>query len=128
MTNNNENFYKITGMDIMDAEDNVSLLIKFNPEHNVFKGHFPDQPVVPGVCLIEIITDCLSGLMRMPCKLVESDYIKFLKPIIPNTADTYTLNIALHKLSVDEVIVEAIINIYSTKYLKFKGIFSRLSA
>ena len=128
MTNNNENFYKITGMDIMDAEDNVSLLIKFNPEHNVFKGHFPDQPVVPGVCLIEIITDCLSGLMRMPCTLVESDYIKFLKPIIPNTTDTYTLNIALHKLSVDEVIVEAIINIYSTKYLKFKGIFSRLSA
>ncbi len=128
MTSGKDNFYKITGMDIIDDPNNVNLLIKFNPEHNVFRGHFPDQPVVPGVCLIEIITDCLSGLSRMPCMLVESDYIKFLKPIIPNTTDTYTLNIALHKLSVDEVSVEAIINIYSTKYLKFKGIFSRLSA
>lgn len=114
-------------MDIMDNPDNVNLLIKFDPEHDIFKGHFPDQPVVPGVCLVELITDCLSGLSNMPCKLVESEYIKFLKPIIPNNDDSFTLNISISRLNTDEVSAEASIYVYSTKYLKFKGKFTRIS-
>lgn len=29
--------------------------IDINPAHEVFKGHFPDNPVMPGVCMMQII-------------------------------------------------------------------------
>ena len=126
MTNKSDNFYQIAGVDFIDDPDNIKLMIKFNPNHKIFEGHFPGQPVVPGVCLIEIITDCVSGLANYPCKLIDSEYIKFLKPIIPNENDTYMINIILNKLSPEKIRVESSIFIYNEKFLKFRGMFAPL--
>ena len=28
--------------------------VEIDPTHPIFEGHFPDQPVLPGVCMVQI--------------------------------------------------------------------------
>ena len=42
------------------AQNGSSYSIRFNAEHPVFAGHFPNYPIVPGACLVQIAEDLLS--------------------------------------------------------------------
>ncbi len=36
--------------------------ISFNPEHNIYKGHFPGLPITPGVCQVKWVKDVICGV------------------------------------------------------------------
>lgn len=49
-----ENFYKIIHR--KEREDGKrEIEIELNPGHALYQGHFPGQPVVPGVCTLQMI-------------------------------------------------------------------------
>ena len=43
------NFYKVTHSEHINETDWV-VQVMLNPQHAIYNGHFPQQPVVPGVC------------------------------------------------------------------------------
>ena len=45
--------------DIEAHENEYGCRIVFNAAHDIFKGHFPGQPVVPGVCMMEMVKELL---------------------------------------------------------------------
>lgn len=59
--------------------------IQLNKEHPIFKGHFPRDPIVPGVLLLSILKDLIQESIDekgdFQFKFIRS--LKFLKPIIP---------------------------------------------
>ena len=60
-----------------------TFIAKIEPSHKIFEGHFPQNPVVPGVCTMAMIKDCCSHLLS---RTVRYDYVKevkFLSAIIP---------------------------------------------
>ena len=46
-------FYTIS--DLQTEEFSISCKATFNKDHDIFNGHFPGQPVVPGVCMMQMI-------------------------------------------------------------------------
>ena len=42
------NFYKVTHSEHINETDRV-VQVMLNPQHAIYNGHFPQQPVVPGV-------------------------------------------------------------------------------
>lgn len=78
-----------------EIEDNRALFaIRLNREHSIYSGHFPGDPITPGVCVVQIATDLFSHLMKKECTLITAKNVKFLNIIKPTEHDTinYELN------------------------------------
>ena len=65
----------------------------FSANDNFFRGHFPEQPVVPGVILVEMMAQTAAALIAYSIKdetfdkivyLMNIDNTKFRKPVFPN--------------------------------------------
>ena len=68
------------------AENNAVLQVpvKINIHHPIFKGHFPGQPVFPGVCMLEMIQEIMETQLERKLRISKGPLIKFLSMIIPD--------------------------------------------
>jgi 3-hydroxyacyl-[acyl-carrier-protein] dehydratase len=110
--------------DLKHSGGEFSANLRFDPDHGIFKGHFPSQPVVPGVTLLYILKDLCSTITCSEVSLVKGTNIKFLNIIDPrDEADllisgTYTVKENNLILLIASIGSDDKINI------KFKGLFS----
>lgn len=76
-------FYKVSKL---DADDNgiYRAITELNKNHPVYDGHFPGNPVVPGVCWVHILKELVSQILQKPVMLFEAGNIKFLYAVNPN--------------------------------------------
>src|SRR6478736_5820709 len=65
------------------SSDSVKAKIEINEHHKIFEGHFPGMPVVPGVCMVQIILEIMETVAGMPVHLTEASSIKFLTVMNP---------------------------------------------
>lgn len=49
-----KDFYKIISLE-NTVDSKYKAVISINEQHDVFKGHFPGNPIMPGVCMMQII-------------------------------------------------------------------------
>lgn len=54
-----------------------------NPDHLIYKAHFPGQPVTPGVCILQMIQELLSEEIGMPLFINKIKNAKFTSMISP---------------------------------------------
>jgi 3-hydroxymyristoyl/3-hydroxydecanoyl-(acyl carrier protein) dehydratase len=60
-----------------------------------FQGHFPGQPLLPGIVQIEIVLFCIKKLLNdETVNIAEILKVKFIKPILPETKITVSLETA----------------------------------
>jgi len=115
-------FFEIINLSTSQDDKCASVQIKLNAAHDIFKGHFPDAPVVPGVCIIQIIKEILSEIIKKDIMLTEADEIKFHNAIVPNINPVLNLDF---KINLSETFVAAIVKITfdETTFCQFKGKF-----
>src|ERR687897_565334 len=62
---------------------NVTATLLINKDHGILKGHFPGQPVVPGVCMMQMIKELVELQTNRDLRISEADNMKFLSIINP---------------------------------------------
>lgn len=65
------------------AEGAVKALLSIDKDHAILKGHFPGQPVVPGVCMMQIVKELVERQTKRNLRLTEAENMKFLSVIDP---------------------------------------------
>lgn len=76
-------FYNIT--DKQQAETGELIYtVRYNATHGVFKGHFPGQPVVPGVFTLQIVHELAEEATGKKLRLTKAGKIKFLNMVVPH--------------------------------------------
>ena len=56
-----------------------------NPDHLIYKAHFPGQPVTPGVCILQMLQELLSVQYDKPLYIRKIKNAKFTSMISPVT-------------------------------------------
>lgn len=75
------NFFTINNKEFSSTEIWAELLI--DADHQIFEGHFPNQPVVPGVCMMQMIKEVLETVIGKKTNLVQGAEMKFMAIINP---------------------------------------------
>lgn len=68
---------------IKQKENGYDIQVTVFAGHRVFDGHFPNQPVVPGVCTLTVIKKALSEACGRPLMFQSIKECKFLSALIP---------------------------------------------
>ncbi|MFH2130718.1 MAG: hypothetical protein ABIK68_10130 [bacterium] len=121
-----DTFYKVSRVTEKN-EQGARLGIRLNPDHPVFQGHFPGNPVTPGVCLIQMLKEIVSDHLQQGVLLTEARQIKFLNILVPDRTVELDLEMTLEPSGSTGVSVKAIISHADRSYFKFSGSFSLLS-
>ncbi len=68
-----------------ESEHSLRADVELVASHCIFKGHFPGHPVLPGVCMMEMVTEILGSHKGRPFSISAAPMIKFLLMINPET-------------------------------------------
>jgi 3-hydroxyacyl-[acyl-carrier-protein] dehydratase len=74
-------FYTIVQKELSPGA--VKAKISINGSHRILEGHFPGLPVVPGVCMLQIVREVMEVNTGKDLKISEADNMKFLSVINP---------------------------------------------
>ncbi len=75
------NFFTIRDTESSATEIWAELVI--DAGHKIFEGHFPNQPVVPGVCMMQMIKEIIEQVLGKATNLVQAAEMKFMAVINP---------------------------------------------
>jgi 3-hydroxyacyl-[acyl-carrier-protein] dehydratase len=116
-----KDFYEIT--EFRFTENQVLAKISLNPDHEVYEGHFPEQPVVPGVIQLQIVKELLEKAVDQKLTLNEMAFSKFLNMIVPQNSSTLAVLIEFN-LKENYYSFSAVIKNEEIIFTKGKGKFS----
>ncbi|MDH1881729.1 3-hydroxyacyl-ACP dehydratase [Empedobacter falsenii] len=118
------NLYTIKNTEKID-ENNFKVQIELNPNHQVFEGHFPNNPITPGVCMMQIIKEVTEGFVLKDLFLSKVSNVKFMATINPfiNPILDLSLNVVCEN---NEVKVKNSSFFETTNALKFSAIYKVL--
>jgi len=115
-------FYTIVST--VKEADKIQAILKINPEHAIFRGHFPGQPVVPGVCMMQIVKELLETATSRSLRLHTGLDLKFLSVIDPGKNNTIHTETDYNVLASGDINVTARLFYNETTFFKFKGVFT----
>ena len=115
-----DDFYKVIKREASD--NSLQAVIEFNKDHEIFKGHFPGQPIVPGVCMVQIIKELTQDFLGKKGRISESGNIKFLAVIDPNRHSQANVSISL-LITENDVLITASLFFGETTFFKIKATF-----
>jgi 3-hydroxyacyl-[acyl-carrier-protein] dehydratase len=100
-----------------------SAIIELNPSHEIFNGHFPGNPILPGVCMIQILKELLSNYSDSKLILKNAGSIKYLYFIDPLVNNIIHFDVEMEKTESGYISCRAILNSGSLVFCRFKGEF-----
>lgn len=113
-------FYTVESIQANENKINATVLL--NPDHDIFKGHFEQMPVMPGVCQTQLIKELLQQIIQKNLILSVGQNIKFTGMIIPTQHPKFQVDISFSELN-NQYTAEAQLYFEDTIFTKFKGTF-----
>ena len=118
-----QNFYSISNL--QTEENKIAATIALNPSHEIYKGHFPEVPVVPGVCQMQLVKELLSEVLKKDLVMQTAENMKFMAVINPMINASLDVKIDFKTTSENIVKINASIFYEALVFFKFSGSFAQ---
>ena len=76
-----DSFYTVIASE--PTSEGLVAQLKINADHGIFEGHFPNNPVTPGVVQLEIVKELVSDFIGRKVNLQSLSNSKFLAILNP---------------------------------------------
>ena len=118
-----KDFYTIHSFN--KSENSLFTEIHLNPEHEVYKGHFPQQAVVPGVIQLQIIKELLEKDLSINLMIKEVIMAKYLNMITPEENPVLEITIENRLNQTGDYLINAVISKDDIIFTKLKAKLSK---
>jgi 3-hydroxyacyl-[acyl-carrier-protein] dehydratase len=116
------NFFTINTLET--AEFDIKTELEINANHPIFEGHFPEQPVVPGVCMMQMVKEIMEEVLQKKMNLVKAMEMKFLAVINPVQNNIIQGSLQYSIDDNNNILVSASLFKDELTHFKFKGVFA----
>ncbi len=82
-----------TVQSLVEEGQEVKARVRLHKEHEVFKGHFPNNPIMPGVCMLQMIKELTEQVTGKELFLSVATNVKFMAKINPEENELIDLMI-----------------------------------
>lgn len=114
-------FFSFSAPQIKDNTVNATL--ELNALHAIFEGHFPDHPIVPGVCMMQMLKEVVEHVTGKETNLLKADNIKFLTILDPQENKSVQLEYTFTVPEKNKISIDARLFNTAAVFFKFKGTF-----
>ncbi len=104
-----QDLFKIGTLSSVDALT-FSAGVEINQSHPVFGGHFPERPILPGVCSIHLIKECVGMATGREQRYVSITQCKFTGMVDPGLNNRLTVRFSLKREEGKTVVNGTIVN------------------
>lgn len=120
-----KDFYKVISLEKNDSQKHLAIIF-VNKKHEVFKGHFPGNPIMPGVCMMQIIKELTEQITESSLIMQSLTNVKFMALINPEV--TPELRLELDITITDEGLVKVKNTTYfnETVALKLSSVYKKI--
>lgn len=101
----------------------VKCMIALNQHHEIFSGHFPGLPVLPGACMLQIVKEIFQCVERGRYNLISGDNIKFLAVLDPREHSQIHVLLNYEESASGQIIFQASLSDGPLTFLKMKATF-----
>lgn len=112
-------FFTITNL--QSEANRLTATLHLDPTHPIFEGHFPGLPVVPGVCLLQLVKETLEDALNQETRLLSADPLKFLAVVNPLETTRLHLELTHRTDEAGDIRLDARLFVGATVYFKMKG-------
>lgn len=116
-----DTFYTINHMNETDGV--LKIAISIHPAHPIFLGHFPGNPITPGVVQMEIIKELLSIHLNRPVKLKSISNCKFLAILNPLSNPEILIKIKFLPTDDGTIKISGTLGADATVFLQMQSVF-----
>lgn len=117
-----KDFYKVNGIENKNENDYTASVF-LNKDHDVFKGHFPGNPVTPGVCMMQIIKELCEEILDEKLMLKTATNVKFMALINPDVNPDLRLELSINSNEAGEIKVKNTTYFEDTVALKLSNTY-----
>lgn len=112
-------FYKLKEQ--TESNGDWSFKVELNPNHSIYTGHFPNQPIVPGVCNLQIIRECTELVLKQKVRIVNISSCKYLTVVDPTKNKDLDIQLSLKASEAGEYTLQALGTFEETDFIKLKA-------
>jgi 3-hydroxyacyl-[acyl-carrier-protein] dehydratase len=116
--------YTIRSIDPDSEGRGFISVIELDPGHPVFEGHFPGNPVLPGVCTVQIIRELLEQSVQKSLRMTKAGNIKYLGFVNPFSMPLLTFQVQIKPAEGTNLSCYATVSATGITVCSFKGEFS----
>lgn len=120
-----KDFYTINSLEKKDGQKHEAVLL-INGKHEVFKGHFPGNPIMPGVCMMQIIKELAEQITDQPLMMQSLSNVKFMALINPEATPELKLELDINETEDGLVKVKNTTIFGETVALKLSSIYKKI--
>ncbi|MDR0835742.1 MAG: hypothetical protein LBN11_04065 [Tannerella sp.] len=101
-----------------ETANGCTYRLLLNPSHPIYEAHFPNNPVTPGACIMQIIKELAEELLHLPLQIDIVKSAKFLSTIHPRINNEITVELNLKTIAPNNYLLSAIVFDKETVFAK----------
>ncbi|MCD8540733.1 MAG: 3-hydroxyacyl-ACP dehydratase [Leadbetterella sp.] len=102
------------------------ILVVLNKDHDIFKGHFPGNPVTPGACMLQVVKELAQDILGFKLMMTSAANVKFMALINPEVNPVLRLELDIDASEEDHIKVKNTTLFEEITALKMNNTYKRI--